>query len=63
MTERKAKMPKIGRPRFNPEAGPMRNRSIRCDDPVWDAAVAKAAEDETNISAVIRHYLTEYAKA
>lgn len=40
---------------------PMRVRNFRCDDPTWEAAAARAKADGLDVSAVIRHYLREYA--
>jgi antitoxin component of RelBE/YafQ-DinJ toxin-antitoxin module len=38
-------------------------RTIRIDDPLWNAAAAKADKEGTNMSKVIRRLLTAYVKA
>jgi hypothetical protein len=35
-------------------------RSIRVEDVLWNAAIAKAAANEDNLSAVIRETLRQY---
>lgn len=39
---------------------PTPHRTIRVPDEVWDRAVAKAAKDETTLSALINEFLKEY---
>lgn len=35
-------------------------RNIRIPDELWDAARAKAASEGSDVSAVVREFLTEY---
>ena len=41
-------------------SGPLRSRSVRVDDPEWDAAVARATTEGTTVSAVIVAFLRGY---
>ena len=41
-------------------SGPLRSRSVRVDDPEWDAAVARATDEGTTVSAVIVAFLRGY---
>ena len=52
-------LPKIRRPKALDE--PMKNRTVKVDDPTWDAASARAAREGLPIAEVVRHYLREYA--
>lgn len=45
-----------------PKPPRMKNRVIRVGDKVWDAAMAKAAEREESLGAVIREALVKYAQ-
>jgi hypothetical protein len=54
------KLPTI-QPPTKPDVEPMRKRVFYCDDPTWDAAMARAAADGVPLAKVLRHYLRGYA--
>lgn len=41
--------------------GPTTIRTIRIETELWDAARARADDEETNVSELIRGWLTDYA--
>lgn len=46
---------------MTPNKPPMTNRVVRVPDKLWEAAMAKAAEREENLSEEIRAFLTRYS--
>lgn len=38
-------------------------RNVRIDDDLWNAAKAKAAAEDSDVSAVVRRLLTEWVEA